>query len=52
MPRPRELSDLVIQRPNAVAHNRNKGTTKGLRVTKSLNSHRSQCLTYLLYEQE
>ena len=51
MPRPRELSDLVTQGPEAVAPERSEGTTKGLRVTKSLSS--SQHLTYLdLREQE
>ena len=36
MPRPRELSDLVTQRPKAVAPERSKDATKGLGVTKSL----------------
>ena len=39
-PRPRELSNLVTRRPKAVAPEHSKGTTKGLRVTKSLSSHR------------
>ena len=47
MPRPRELCDLVTQRPEAVAPKCNEGATKSLRVTKSLSSCRSQHLTYL-----
>ena len=52
MPRPRELSDLVTRRPEAVAPERSKGATKGLRVTKSLSSRRSQRLTYLDYTEQ
>ena len=47
MPRPRELSDLVTRRPEAVVPEHSKSTTKGLRVTKSLgygiyNLHKQQ----------
>ena len=31
---------------------RSESTTKGLRVTKSLSSHRSRCLTYLDYTEQ
>ena len=36
-PRPRELSDLVTQRPKAVTPQHSEGGIKGLRVTKSLS---------------
>ena len=53
MPRSRKLSDLVTQRPKAVAPKCSKGATKGLKVTKLLSYRRSRCLTYLdLHEQE
>ena len=52
MLRPKELSDLVIQKPEAVAPKQRKDVTKGVRVTKSLSSHRSQCLTYLDYTEQ
>ena len=52
MPRPRELSDLVTQRPEAVAPEHSKGATKGLRVTKSLSSRMLQRLTYLDYTEQ
>ena len=52
MPRPRELSDLVTRRPEAVVPERSEGTTKGLRVTKSLSSRRSRRLTYLDYTEQ
>ena len=49
MPRPRELSELVTRRPEAVAPERSEGATKGLRVTNPLSSRRSRRLTYLDY---
>ena len=47
MPRPRELSDLVAQKPEAVASEHSEGATKGLRVTKLLSSRRSRQLPYM-----
>ena len=51
MPRPRELSDLVTQRPRlwrpSVAR-----ALPGLRVTKSLSSRMLQRLTYLDYTEQ
>ena len=45
--RPRELKDLVTQGPEAVMPECSEGSNKGLRVTKLLNSHRSQCISYV-----
>ena len=50
--RPRELSDLVTRRPEAVAPECSEGNTNGLRVTKSLSSRRSWRLTYLDYTEQ
>ena len=45
--------DLVARRPEAVAPECSEGAIKGLRVTKSLSSCRSQSPPYLdLHEQE
>ena len=35
-----------------MAPERSEGATKGLRVTKSLSSRRSRCLTYLDYTEQ
>ena len=35
-----------------MAPEHSEGATKGLRVTKSLSSHRSRCLTYLDYTEQ
>ena len=47
MLRPKELSDLVTQSPEAVVPSLRSGTTKALRVTKSVSSCRSRRLTYM-----